>query len=74
MSINLITGEGRGNRIMAGQNHCRNPFISCRVPPGSLHAAMVELRSTILSPDDSVAQPIHNENCCLKFDFDSNSP
>jgi len=44
------------------------------IPAWSLHAAMVELRSMILSPDDSVAQPIHNENCCLKFDFGSNSP
>src|SRR5207249_1109862 len=30
MSINLLIGEGRGNRIMVGQNHCRNPFINCR--------------------------------------------
>ena len=42
---------------MVGQNHCRNPFISCRVysAGGSLHAAMVEWRSMILSPDDSIA-------------------
>ena len=57
MSINLLIGEGRGNRIMVGQNHCRKPFIICRViPPGILHAAMFELRSMILSPDDSVAR------------------
>src|SRR6266498_6158881 len=56
MSINLLIGEGRGNRIMVGQNHCRTPLSAAEfIPPGSLPAAMVELRSMILSPYDSVA-------------------
>ena len=38
MSINLLIGEGRGNRIMVGQNHCRNPAAEF-IPPGCLHAA-----------------------------------
>jgi len=55
MSINLLIGEGRVNRIMVGQNHCRNPFISCRVySAGEPSWAMVELRSMILSSDDSI--------------------
>jgi hypothetical protein len=30
MSINLLIGEGWGNRTMVGQNHRRSPFMSCR--------------------------------------------
>jgi hypothetical protein len=48
---------------MVGQNHRRNPLAAVEfIPPGSLHAAMVELRSTILSPYDSVAHRSRSES------------
>ena len=56
MSINLLIGEGRGNRIMVGQNHRRNPFISCRVySAGETPCRDGRVALQILSPDDSVA-------------------